>query len=108
MGGDDYVIDEKRGRAWGNVWDALNWYRARVDALEGCGGAQLGVDLVTDAEKVLREVWAIMAPAVPPCCNGCNAEWDIALRAMRRYFGLGEEDEKTYSLPKRSGIEMRD
>ena len=34
MGGDDYVIDEKRGKAWGNPWDALKWYRAELDRAE--------------------------------------------------------------------------
>lgn len=34
MGGDDYVIDEKRGKAWGNIYDALNWYRAELDRAE--------------------------------------------------------------------------
>lgn len=33
MGGDDYVIDEARGRAWGNCWDALNWYRDELNKL---------------------------------------------------------------------------
>lgn len=34
MGGDDYVIDEKRGQAWGNQYDALVWYREQLDRVE--------------------------------------------------------------------------
>jgi hypothetical protein len=34
MSGDDYVIDEKRGKSWGNSHDALMWYRTRLEAVE--------------------------------------------------------------------------
>jgi hypothetical protein len=32
MGGDDYVIDEKRGIAWSNASEAARWYREQLDA----------------------------------------------------------------------------
>ena len=34
MNSDDYVIDEKRGKAWGNQYDALVWYRDELDRVE--------------------------------------------------------------------------
>lgn len=34
MQNDNYIIDEKRDRAWNNPSDALTWYRQQVDELE--------------------------------------------------------------------------
>lgn len=34
MNSDDYVLDEKRGKAWVTTYDALVWYRAELDRIE--------------------------------------------------------------------------
>ena len=38
------------------------------------------------AEQVLQQVWQLMGPVEPPCCQGCEFEWREALRLMREYF----------------------
>lgn len=34
MGGDNYVIDEARGKAWGSQSEAIAWYQAELARLE--------------------------------------------------------------------------
>ncbi|HEN8732032.1 TPA: hypothetical protein U8207_000398 [Pseudomonas putida] len=34
MGGDDYVIDEARGKAWNSQAEAISWYQAELSRLE--------------------------------------------------------------------------
>lgn len=38
MSGDDYVIDEARGKAWGSQSEALAWYQAELARLEATLG----------------------------------------------------------------------
>ena len=34
-------------------------------------------------EDALQHIERVMGPKVPPCCDGCNFEWDEALKTVR-------------------------
>ena len=52
---------------------------------------------MSDAEKVLREVWMVLGPLPAPSCSGCRAELEIALNKIAAHFGI---DPRQVKIPK--------
>lgn len=48
---------------------------------------QMADNRIAKLEQALRDVEAVMGPKAPPCCDGCEYEWNRALVIVRGVLG---------------------